>query len=508
MPNNLKYLRNMAKGNMLQGMARGSVGDIVFSRAGGQQLARVRNRAPKNPKTQRQTYQRASFLEPAKFYAKGIQQLFKFAFENKAVKESDYNCFMRMNASRGILMTKSMNDNQNYPKIGKFYMTFGNLPMIPTTKVSESVSKVPQVETSITPGVSSITTIKALSDILMGFSTAIQNGDILTLLVIKSYANAQTQAPYMSLISDDSPEWYISQIRIDNTNENPLPANLMANITTSGYLYLFNSEVTNSGDIYLGNICISRVTMGGVTVSPSTLALSTGALSAYNRMKPNGDYQSDWAKTVLDSYNASAEAILEGTQISQSTTAGGVITSVTYNDQAIANGSTVTENGTLAINGTNLTAQTIDVSMNGILWQPVISTDTKQTYTVSSNGTITITLNGKTVMTFTVAVVTPRPFTSITIAEGSSDGEPIEDAVIDTGIAETLTVVGTGLSKLKFSSNNPSFAITAENYTDTQASCNITASAEGDAVISLGDWVCCQVSAVRAGGGGGNPDFE
>ena len=224
-------------------------------------------------------------------------------------------------------------------------------------------------------------------------------------------------------------------------------------------------------------------------------------------MKPNGDYQSDWARTVLDSYNASAEAILEGTQISQSTTAGGAITSVTYNDQAIANGSTVTENGTLAINGTNLTAQTIEVSMNGIQWQPVTSTDTKQTYTVSNNGTITIKLNGKTVMTFTVAVVTPRPFTAITFGNGSSEGEPIEDAVIDTGIAQTLTVQGTGLQSLKFSSNNPKFAITAENYTDTQATCNITASAEGEAVISLGDWVVCQVSAVQAGGGS-DPDFE
>ena len=487
----------MAKGNMLQGMARGSVGDIVFSRAGGQQLSRVRNRAPKNPKTQRQMYQRATFLEPAKFYAKGIQSLFKFAFENKAVKESDYNCFMRMNSARGILMTKQMNDNANYPKIGKFYMTYGNLPMIPTTEVTASELGIPQVQTSITPSVSAISTIKDLSQILMDYSSAIHNDDILTLLVIKTYANGQPNAPFMALVSDDSPEWSISQIRIDNTNENPLPNDLMAGLSTTGYLYLYNSTVTNAGDISLGNICISRVTASGVTVSPSTLALSQKALVAYNRMKPTGDYQTTWAQTVLDSYSASGEAILEGTAVNSSTTQGGLITSVTLNDKPIATGTTATEYGTLAITGTNLTAQTIEVQMNGVSWSPITQTDTEFTYNVSSNGTLTITLNGRQVFTATFSVTTPRPFTRIQIGSSYTNGEPIEDAVIETGIGTMVEVTGTGMSGLVWSINNPKFTLTNQNVTDTSASVSVTTtSPEASAVLSLGDFVVAQISSV------------
>ena len=41
----------MAKGNMLMGYSRGSVGDVTFARIKGQQIARARNRNPKNPKT-------------------------------------------------------------------------------------------------------------------------------------------------------------------------------------------------------------------------------------------------------------------------------------------------------------------------------------------------------------------------------------------------------------------------------------------------------------------------
>lgn len=48
----------MAKGNMLLGMSRGSVGDVTFYRSGGSQRARARNRKPANPMTVRQQTQR------------------------------------------------------------------------------------------------------------------------------------------------------------------------------------------------------------------------------------------------------------------------------------------------------------------------------------------------------------------------------------------------------------------------------------------------------------------
>lgn len=48
----------MAKGNMLLGYSRGKVGDVVFTRFNGQQVAKARNRNPKNPKTEAQCVQR------------------------------------------------------------------------------------------------------------------------------------------------------------------------------------------------------------------------------------------------------------------------------------------------------------------------------------------------------------------------------------------------------------------------------------------------------------------
>lgn len=51
----------MAKGNMLLGYARGKVGDLVFSRQGGQQVTRARAAKVSNPRTTAQMIQRMIF---------------------------------------------------------------------------------------------------------------------------------------------------------------------------------------------------------------------------------------------------------------------------------------------------------------------------------------------------------------------------------------------------------------------------------------------------------------
>ena len=59
----------MSKGNLFLGTARGKVGDVVFSRQGGEQIARVRNRSPKNPQTPLQMAQRVIMSTVGKAYS-------------------------------------------------------------------------------------------------------------------------------------------------------------------------------------------------------------------------------------------------------------------------------------------------------------------------------------------------------------------------------------------------------------------------------------------------------
>lgn len=89
----------MAKGNMLQGMARGKVGDVVFSRLNGEQIARVRNRNPKNPRTNAQLYQRAIMATVMAAYSAG-KVIFDHSFQGYAVGEANQRRFMAENAKR------------------------------------------------------------------------------------------------------------------------------------------------------------------------------------------------------------------------------------------------------------------------------------------------------------------------------------------------------------------------------------------------------------------------
>lgn len=87
----------MAKGNLFQGMARGKVGDVVFSRLDGQQISRVRNRNPKNPRTNAQLYQRAIMATVMAAYSYG-KEIFDHSFEGYSVGAGCQRRFISENA--------------------------------------------------------------------------------------------------------------------------------------------------------------------------------------------------------------------------------------------------------------------------------------------------------------------------------------------------------------------------------------------------------------------------
>lgn len=86
----------MAKGNLFLGMGRGSVGDVTFYRADGQQLSRARNRNPRNPKTNAQLIQRAISATIVQAYKAG-SIIFDHSFEGKSVPAGSQRQFLSVN---------------------------------------------------------------------------------------------------------------------------------------------------------------------------------------------------------------------------------------------------------------------------------------------------------------------------------------------------------------------------------------------------------------------------
>lgn len=88
----------MAKGNLFQGMGRGKVGDVVFSRLNGEQVSRVRNRHPKNPQTNKQLVQRAIMATVMAAYSAG-REIFDHSFQGYSVGAGCQRRFLSLNAN-------------------------------------------------------------------------------------------------------------------------------------------------------------------------------------------------------------------------------------------------------------------------------------------------------------------------------------------------------------------------------------------------------------------------
>lgn len=88
----------MAKGNMLLGYSRGSVGDLTFYRRNAQQISRARARVVKNPKTLAQQMQRTIMRTSVEAY-KVLKEICDHSWEGVAYGANSYAEFQKQNMS-------------------------------------------------------------------------------------------------------------------------------------------------------------------------------------------------------------------------------------------------------------------------------------------------------------------------------------------------------------------------------------------------------------------------
>lgn len=261
---------------MLLGMARGAVGDVVFSRLKGQQVSRARNRKPNNPRSSSQMYQRALFADAVKFYTRGRRNLFQFAFEDKKENESDYNAFMRINAKRGVVISKAAFDNYPYPALGNFIMSKGTIQ--PTEAVIESDTDNARMalERTVTTEMSTVTTVANLTSLLVDGVEYLQN-DILTFVAI----SFDPTVPNVDGSCQFDTVWLVKQVQLTNDaqplSDFGITATLTAGSGNTKTLKITTAGAFNAQLGFAGVIIHSRNTSSKVLVSTEELILNSAA---------------------------------------------------------------------------------------------------------------------------------------------------------------------------------------------------------------------------------------
>lgn len=353
------------------GYARGAVGDLVFSRVKGNQVTKARNRQPSNPKTSKQVYQRAKFINAVRFYQRGVQNLFKFAYEDKTAQESDFNAFMRHNTARAIPVGKNASEEAIYPAISNWITSFGSLngpqAVIGNTVNIESASEgsqgrlyangvynfSPTTETvstqvvasvsMLTEGLSATATLGALCSYLKTQFPDLMEGDIVTVTLIhqilQGIGSPGLLLPGTSMDgAGTAPAWRFAQFRIDTTSTKQLAAAVSdGTIYLSEGLTLVTSTLTddvltfgltktwqqvwdetvggtfdpsvfaNMSSCVAGIMTFSRETPNGLRVSTQELSTSEGYQKMIELSKTTA-----FTEQVLQSWGAADMAILEG----------------------------------------------------------------------------------------------------------------------------------------------------------------------------------------------------
>lgn len=307
----------MAKGNMLLGMSRGSVGDVTFYRSGGSQRARARNRKPANPMTVRQQTQRSKFANAVKFYKQVTSNFFRFAYEDKKVNESDYNAFMRHNVGNSGFIGAQASKIATWPSLGQWEITNGSLPSIDVEFYDEEPTN---GFIGFLPGLGTgITTIGAISSAVIGASDVYREGDILTILLYGF--SPKTDMPSIDVTTSRSVDVKVLQFTL-NTSDNTLLSTITANVLGVNYALSVKADgngkyglVVATESDQVDNIFVqsgyvhSRNTDKGLLVSTSVMITNISDTTIINNaLSDSGAYYN----SIIADWNAAAEAVLQG----------------------------------------------------------------------------------------------------------------------------------------------------------------------------------------------------
>lgn len=269
----------MGKGNLFLGFGRGSVGDITYYRAYGEQVFRGRNRHPANPQTTLQLLQRVIMLTAQHAYSL-MSPICDHAFQGRAVGTMSQARFTALNIARmRANLAGTIEDiitgadtgwvtESNYAAKGSFLPEFmpyiiseGTLPSIPKS----------WADGFMTIPISSIELTSAITYAEFAAALGLQRGDQLTFVTLS--------------IDDTEPTgqfngFSFARVILDPSTENGWTSPMFAEETV-GFYVINNPNPANEGQISfdIASNYIGFSFGNAMAMEPKSNAMSTGAFA-------------------------------------------------------------------------------------------------------------------------------------------------------------------------------------------------------------------------------------
>lgn len=281
----------MAKSNVFLGIASGKIGDIVFARAKGQQITRVRV-VPNNPRTGKQQAQRVRMAAVAALY-RAAREVLKDSFTVRRGFESSYNAFARNAIGISPFFTRQMVDNCLALPIPSQASRGVLTPLVvnKSTGVSKGVDRIPSYGLELTA------TIGAWSKEFLAANPTYKNGDKVIYLVIRFLENKE-----VPLEDAYNATAYVAEITIDTESEQTIADAGWGMSEIDGskdYLYpvvvgnLFSDDTLPASDNIMMTVAIgsSKGANGELLVSSEYFTLTSSAKELYDSFRTEAALQ-------------------------------------------------------------------------------------------------------------------------------------------------------------------------------------------------------------------------
>lgn len=290
----------MAKSKGFYGLRKGSTKSMTYSILKGQQITKDRVEGGANPKTYSQMTQRMIFGNAVKFYKHAKAGFFRFAFEDKKTKESDYNAFMRHNANNAVAVTYPNYQDDAYPAFGRYVLTQGSLPVPAVSWASSNAL----VRLKVNSGHFS-STVGAISASILEEYPGLMPGDIVTIAIVHTSLKADG-----SLSDERVNRWDIRQFLLNEADERDAEDLFGINNDEGESVAFIGNLGGSSFDTTTAKGCaviFSRNTPAGLKVSTSAILPNGVAEQFITQMSTEGAI-----KAAASTWGATDPAILQG----------------------------------------------------------------------------------------------------------------------------------------------------------------------------------------------------
>ena len=434
--------------NLINAKVSGNVGSMNFRRRGSQVVVAERSYANSSRGTGASYKQRLHRIRIANVsnVFRSIAAIEARAWQFKSENLSDANMFFAANLANSPVFLTAEQAKNGAAVIAPYVVSEGTLPALEQSFDSNTFHSGIKVPADWIVGQN---TIGALSMAIIANNEGVQNGDKFTFAKIQ-----QTT----SVINGKSfPMLNVTYFELT------LDANSVMSVSSLPNYALMNFAVSEGNEIICNNADDAAFAIHSRLLS-SKLYTSTQMVSMNPMQSIFEDFTSEAQKArAMDSYGYKPDVLLTPDMIGDMAEVVASVESVTYNAQPLASGASLQPGQKLVISGTKLNRTNCYVANAGVVLVPQVDSETKQEYTISRAGTLTIVINGTAYLTCSVQETQVTPvITSITF-DGNTYNSPQSNLTIAKDKTVSITVIGeevpdlssTGGFNIAFGSNVP-----------------------------------------------------